>query len=114
MAIIFVFDLFIYIIYKFLKFKNENILRIDFIYSKDFDRIFIGLVKYTQTKYVNTFEFQKNNTYFNLKVEFKNNGTQQICTLMKQSQDELEGLISFLNGEFIVHTNHSLNSYEQI
>jgi len=52
--------------------------------------------------------------YFNLKVEFKNNGTQQICTLMKQSQDELEGLISFLNGEFIVHTNHSLNSYEQI
>ena len=128
MAIIFVFDLFIYIIYKFLKFKNENILRIDFIYSKDFERIFIGLVQYTQTKYVNTFEFQKNNiskffykkeenngvTYFNLKVEFKNNETQQICTLMKQSQDELEGLISFLNGEFIVHTNHSLNSYEQI
>ena len=34
---------------------------IDIIYSKNFDRMFIGLVKYTKTSYVNIFEFQMNN-----------------------------------------------------
>ena len=32
--------------------------RIDFIYSKDFDRIFIGIVNYNQKKYSKTFEYQ--------------------------------------------------------
>ena len=120
-------NLIIYFLYKCCKLCNENILRIDFINSKDFDRIFIGVVKYTQKKYVNTFEFQKNNidkflyeregnsnTNFNLKVVLKNNEIQQICSLKKQTEDELEGLIYFLNGTFITHTKDSSNSYEQI
>jgi len=50
----------------------------------------IGLVKYNQKEYINTFEYQKDNisnfileeedykkSYFNLKVVFKNNKSQQ-------------------------------------
>ena len=121
-------DLIIYFLYKCLKLKKENIYKIDFIYSKDFDRIFIGLVKYNQAKYVNTFEYQKNNINkfvyeregnsnsknFNLKVEFKNNEIQQLCALKKQNQNELEGLICFLNGGFIANANNNFNSYQQI
>jgi hypothetical protein len=51
---------------------------------------------------------------FNLKVLLKNDKLHQICTLKKQREDEFEGLICFLNGEFIGHTNHIVNSYEQI
>lgn len=35
---------------------------------------------------------------------FKNYEMQQICTLNKQDKNELEGLICFLNEEFITHT----------
>ena len=123
-----VIDLIIYFLYKCIKVKNENIYKIDFIYSKNFDRIFVGLVKYNQTEYVNAFEYQKNNiskfvyeregnnnsNNFNLKVEFKNNEIQQLCTVKKPDQNELEGLISFLNGVFITTTPNSSDSYEQV
>ena len=120
-----VFHLLIYCLYKYCKFSKENLLRIDFIYSKDFERIFIGVVKYTKTEYIETIELQKNDINkfiyerekdinFNLKVLLKNDKLHQICTLKKQREDELEGLICFLNGEFIGHTNHIVNSYEQI
>jgi len=123
-----VIDLIIYFLYKCIKVKNENIYKIDFIYSKNFDRVFVGLVKYNQTEYVNTFEYQKNNiskfvyeregnnnsNNFNLKVEFKNNEIQQLCTVKKPDQNELEGLISFLNGVFITTTPNSSDSYEQV
>lgn len=56
-----VINLIIYYLYNCFKSIKENILRIDFILSKDFDKIFIGVVKYNQTKYVKTFEFQKDN-----------------------------------------------------
>ena len=105
-------NLIIYFIYKCCKYYNDNILRIDFIKSKDFNRIFIGIVKYTETQYVNTFEFQKDNIdififetegNFNLKVIFKNNDkkSQQICALKNQTQNQLEALIRYLNGEFM-------------
>ena len=97
-----------YTLYKIFKYCFDNIFRIDCIYSKNFDRIFIGLVKYTKTKYINTFEFQMDNINrfiveregnhsFNLKVIFKNNETQQICTIKNKTQDELEGLSYLLN-----------------
>ena len=78
----------LYIIYKCC--CLTNIFRIDCIYSKKFDKILIGLVKYNQKEYINTFEYQKDNisnfileeedykkSYFNLKVVFKNNKSQQ-------------------------------------
>ena len=120
-----VFHLLIYCLYKCCKSSKENILRIDFIYSKDFERIFIGVVKYTKTKYIKTIELQKNDISkfiservddinFYLKVLLKNDKKEYICTLEKQREDELEGLICFLNGEIIAHTKHNVNSYEQI
>ena len=120
-----VFHLLVYCLYKCYKSSKENLLRIDFIYSKDFERIFIGAVKYTETEYIKTIELQKNDISkfiyervedinFYLKVLLKNDKKEYICTLEKQREDELEGLICFLNGEFIAHTNHNVNSYEQI
>ena len=112
-----------YFIYKCYKYALGSIKRIDFIFSKNFNTMFIGLVKLSETKYVNTFEFQTNNinkffyekvgdnnNNFNLKIQFKNNETQQICTLKKQTQNELEGIISFLNGEFMKHSYIQNNS----
>jgi hypothetical protein len=88
--------LFLYFMYDCYNSLEGKIKRIDFIFSKDFNTIFIGLVKYTETKYVATFEFQKNNITkffyeradddFNLKVQFKNNKKQKICTLKRQTQ----------------------------
>ena len=34
--------------------------RIDFIFSKDFERIFIGIVNYNEESYTHTFEYQMN------------------------------------------------------
>lgn len=125
-AAVILIHLLVYSLYKCCKFCNENLLRIDFIYSKDYERIFIGVVNYNETKYINTFELQKNNiskfiyeragssSKFNLKVLLQNNEIKHICTMKKQSEDELEGLVCFLNGEFIAHTNQGLSSYEQI
>ena len=122
--IYFAINLFFYILYKFCKCLDKTLYRIDFFYSKNFDRIFIGLVKNTEANYINTFIFQINNinrfiyekegNNFNLKVLFKKNEIKQICTLKKQNQNELEGLLCLLNERLISNTNHSLNSYEQI
>ena len=113
-------NIILYILYKIFKYCFDNIFRIDCIYSKNFDRVFLGLVKYTKTKYINTFEFQMNNisrfileregTNFNLKVEFKNNETQQICTIKNKTQEELEGLINLLNKRLIINTENNFDS----
>ena len=109
-----------YILYKFFKLKRKSIFRIDYLYSKDFDRIFIGLVNYTETKYENTFEYQMNNinrfifekkeendvTNFHLKLNFKNDEIQEICYLRNQREDELEGLINFLNERLIINNDN--------
>ena len=47
---------FIYI-YFLIKRLNSNI-RIDIVYSNNFDRIFIGLVKYNEEAFTNTFLFE--------------------------------------------------------
>ena len=116
----------LYILYKIFKYCFDNIYRIDCIYSKNFDRVFIGLVKYTKTKYINTFEYQMNNisrfilekegnssqTNFNLKVVFKNNETQQICTIKNKTQDKLEGLAYLFNERLNINSYNNINAYE--
>ncbi len=110
-------NIILYIIYKSLKCCFENILRIDCIFSKDFDRIFIGLVKYSGTSYANTFEFQMNdierfvlqkegNAVYNLKVVFKNKETQDIYRITNKTQEELEGLAYLLNKRLINNINN--------
>ena len=102
-------NLFIYIIYKLLRLCLRKKLRIDWMYSKDFDRIFIGIVDYyNKTSYTNSFEFEiknierfilenESNENYNLKVLFKNNEKQHICNIKKNSQQDLEGLAFLLN-----------------
>ena len=118
-------NIILYSLYKIFKYYFENIWRIDCIYSKNFDRVFIGIVKYTKTKYINTFEFQMNNiskfilerernSNFNLKVVFKNNETQQICTIKNKTQDELEGLAYLLNERLNINSNNNIYSNEQL
>ena len=85
-------------------------LRIDFIYSEDFDRIFIGVVEKYEKSYIKTFEFrmdiidkfvlQKFKNYgngFDLKVMFKDKQIQEIWTIENKSQKDLEGLVYLLN-----------------
>ena len=121
-------NIIMFIIYKTFKYCFDNILRIDCIYSKNFDRIFIGIVKYNKTKYINTFEYQMNNisrfilekegnssdTNFNLKVVFKNNETQQICYIKNKNQQELEGLAYLLNERININSNNNIDSNEQV
>jgi len=128
MMIISLVNVIMIIFYKWLKFIKRNILRIDCIYSNNFDRIFIGLVKYSKTRYLNTFEYQMNNInkfiyekietnksiHFHLKVIFKNNDFQQICTLENPVENEIEGLILLLNKKLIISTDNNLDSNEQI
>ena len=118
-------NIILYILYKIFKYFFENIFRIDIIYSKNFDRVFIGLVKYTKTKYIKTFEFQMNNINrfvfervgnrtFNLKVIFKNNKVQQICTFKRKTEYELEGLAYILNERLNIDPNSNFDYNEQI
>ena len=111
-------NIILYIVYHCLKMCFEKIFRIDCIFSRDFDRIFIGIVKYNKTSYVNTFEFQMNNIdrfileeksskNYNLNVQFKNNEKQLICNI-KKNQKELEGLTYLLN-ERLIKNNDNLN-----
>ena len=115
MISILIFNLTMYIIYKFIIICFDNIGRIDCIYSKNFDRIFIGVVKYTNSKYLKTAEFQINNiskfiferdvkfsnVYFNLNAVFKNGEKQKIFTLSNINQGKIEGLIYLLNERLI-------------
>ena len=107
-----------YIIYKLAKKFFDNIYRIDCIFSRNFDRIFIGVVKHTKTSYVSTFEFPLNNidrfilekiSYekHNLVVIFKNGEKQLICNI-KKNQEELEGLAYILN-EKLIKNDENMN-----
>ena len=120
-----IFNIIIYIIYKCYNFKYNNICRIDCIYSKNFDKIFIGFVKYTHIKYVNTLEYQMNNIKrfileksinnsndFELKVVFKNNEMELIYILKNKTQEDLEGLIYLLNERLIINTNTYIDTNE--
>ena len=90
--------------------KNGDILRIDFIYSKNFDRIFIGLFNNNGKTYKNTFEFQMNlidnfilqslsynDRGYILKVNVKNNGIQELYIFPKANKENLRGLVYLLN-----------------
>ena len=110
-----IYNILLYMIYICFKITYDKIYRIDFIFSKNFDQLFIGFVKYNQKSYINTFEFQmneinkfifekENNTnYYNLKILFKNNENQQIHRFNRNQEE----LFSFLNNKIVnVTTNY--------
>ena len=110
-------NIIIFIIYKCIE-ENE-FRRIDCIYSKTFDRIFIGLVKLNEASYVKTFEYQINDidkfilqrqancniTNFILTVIFKNDESQNICIINNINRENLEELAYFLNERIIKNRN---------
>lgn len=91
----------------------NGVIRIDFIYSKNFDTIFIGVVKNGEKSYAKTFEFKMDNidkfilqnfeynTGFYLKVIFKDKQIQDIWPIENKNQFDLEGLIYLLNERLI-------------
>ena len=98
-----------YIIF-FFSCKNNAIIRIDCIYSNDFENMFIGLVKMNEKSYKNTFllkmsdikEFVIENKDIDsnilvLKVIFTNGSIQDICRINNRTKKELNGLIVHLN-----------------
>ena len=107
-------NILLYILYSCIKSKTDNIYRIDCIYSKDFNRIFIGVVKYTTTSYINTFEHQIDDIdsfifqkvgfglLYDLKAVFKNKEKQKICRIKGKSQQNLLGLAHLLNEKLSV------------
>ena len=87
--------------------------RIDFIYSKDFKRLFIGIVNYDEKSYIRTFEYQTeqidhfyfqkpefnyNNYYFKVLLKY-NNVNEAIYQFKKIDKDDQEGLEYILNGK---------------
>ena len=102
--------------------RTNEYLRIDIIYSKNFDRLFIGVVKNNGKEYlkkvlfnlneIDKFVIQKNNINdkgFHLKSMNKgNNLIQDICHI-KEEQDELEGLLYILNEKLSYNANNNYN-----
>ena len=90
--------------------NTSEYLRIDLIYSKNFDRLFIGIVKNDGKSYINTFllnlneidrfVLQKNlitERGFHLKSISKGNGMIQDICYINEIETELEGLTYILN-----------------
>ena len=90
--------------------KTSEFLRIDMIYSKDFDRLFIGVVNNNEKSYKSTntfkldeidrFVIQKNNINeqgFHLKYITKVNGQIQDLRYINAVEFDLEGLTYILN-----------------
>ena len=111
---------FTYYITGLISYKKEDILRIDFIYSSNFDRIFIGLVNNNGNTYKNTFEYQMNSIDkfilqkigfedkgYNFKVNLKNNESQQIYLFRIATQEELRGLVYLANEKLTSFNNNN-------
>jgi hypothetical protein len=90
--------------------KTSEFLRIDMIYSRDFDRLFIGVVNNDEKSYKSTnifkldeidrFVIQKNNINeqgFHLKYITKGNGQIQDLCYINAVESDLEGLTYILN-----------------
>lgn len=97
----------------------HGVIRIDFIYSENFERLFFGIVKKDEKSYAQTFEFrmdiidkfvlQKFKNFgngFDLKVSFKDKQTQDIRPIENKTQKDLEGLAFLLNERFNNETNN--------
>ena len=89
--------------------EYKKCLRVDIIYSYDFDKIFIGTSINGNNRYITKSELfineidrfilkknKINEAGFHLKVIFKGNTDKELCYIKDQQQD-LEGLVYILN-----------------
>lgn len=113
------------IIFLIIKIRNKKIFRIDFIYSSNLDKIFIGLVKKNMKSYDSTFIFQlnqikkfifkqKENTLdtFTIQMELLNNNIINIYESNSLFTDnEIVDLIKCLNEK--LNNNTNINNNQQ-
>ena len=106
-------------LYFFIKFRNRYIIRIDIIYSNNFDKIFIGLVNYNEKSYLNTFLFEmntidkfileplnKSQKKNNLKIILKTLEVKLICRI-DEDNSVLEGLLYILNEKLNINNTNT-------
>lgn len=100
--------------------KSKKSLRIDIIYSFNFDKIFIGTSYNDAKEYWKTFELfineidrfilkknRINEIGFHLCVISKGNTSRELCYI-EDRQEELEGLIYILNGKKLVGSDFNI------
>ena len=111
-----------FVAFLIIKRKNNAIIRIDCIYSKDFENMFIGLVKRNEKSYKNTFKLKMSNIKefilenkdndlkkTVLKVVFNNGSIQDIYQLDDTYINEPNELIEHLNKRLNKDTNSMQN-----
>ena len=87
----------------------EAFRRIDWIYSKNFDRIFIGVIQgdnYKKSGTYNINEIDKfvlksnnNNNRYCLRICLKDGRSEDLCEFMEQNQKVLDSFIYLINGQ---------------
>ena len=88
--------------------SNESFERLDWIYSNDFDRIFIGVVK-NDSSYVNTFIYNTNaidkfileirDGKYCFKILLKDGTNTEICRYKREQEKNLNNFIYLINGQ---------------
>ena len=91
--------------YTYIFILNEKFKRIDWIYSKNFDNIFIGIVKNNKS-YIKTFLYkvnsidklgmQKKNDIYTFKIIFKDQNSEEICQFKNEQNNVLFDQFLFL------------------
>jgi hypothetical protein len=98
--------------------SNEAFGRLDWIYTKNFDRIFIGVVKddssyfknfIFNTDTIDKFVFEIFGEYFCLKIILKTGERTEICNFLKEIKMQLEVFINFINGQI-----NKINNVNQV
>ena len=103
-------------------YSNESFKRLDWIYTNDFDRIFIGVIGHDET-YVNNFVFNINTIdKFILEVRFGQlclkillNDRQniEICRYTTNKEKELDTFIYLINGQINKINNKNNQDYPE-
>ena len=106
--------------YLLSKSSNENFRRLDWIYTHDFDRIFLGVVKNDKT-YLNTatysidsidkFVLEIKDGKFCLKVMLKDGLNAEICRYTRDQESHLNTFIYLINGQINKINNKNNNDY---
>ena len=122
--VLIIYNLILFSVYKCIRFCKSEDIRIDFIYSKNFDKIFIGVVQENE-KYRITLEYEMKNidnfyiegsnedTY--LKVLFKNKKSDYVYCLKFMTKENSEGLIYLLNEKLkLININNNINNINHI
>jgi len=94
--------------YSTLAKSNESFERLDWIYSKNFDRFFFGVVK-NDSSYVNTFIYNTNeidkfileikDDKYCFKIVLKGGVNTEICQYKNEKEDNLNIFIYLINGQ---------------